>query len=653
MDRNSEQTILYIDLETYSSVDLKKAGMYRYAESEDFEILLLAYAWGDGDVYVVDFKQHNFLIPEGLLEALFSPNVKKSAFNAAFERVCLSRHFGRETPPEQWSCTAMLSRSVGLPGSLEKCGKVLGLSDQTQKLDTGSSLISFFCKPCTPTTRNEHRSRNLPQHEPEKWRDFMEYNRRDVEAERTIRTQLTTFFHAPSEQRLWEIDQRINDRGVQVDLDLAEKADQYAKQLKQSTKEEAFLLTGLSNPNSIAQLKQWIEENTGQEVSSLNKKDVADWKSSITDENVLRMLELRNGMSKSSLEKYSAMTRCTMSDGRARGVTLFYGASRTGRWAGRLVQMQNLPQNKMSDLHLDHARILLKMGSYEGLSMIFDDVPDTLSQLIRTAFIPKEGCEFVVADFSSIEARVLAWLASEKWRQEVFATHGKIYESSAEQMFGLEKGTVTKGHPLRNTGKVAELALGYGGSAGALIAMGALKIGLKEEELAPLVARWRKASPNITKLWRDVETAAKQALQEKRVAILPHGMRFYMEGFLLKCKLPSGRELAYAYPRIEQGNISYFDDNKKAGRDRTYGAKLVENIVQAIARDCLAEAMVKLDQEEIPIVFHVHDEVICEVPKNQRDYTKEVGEIMSLPIPWAQGLILTAEGYRCNYYKKD
>ncbi len=646
------KTVLSIDLETYSSVDLQDSGVYAYAESEDFQILLLAYAWDNYPVQVIDMSESKQL-PKELESALLSDFFLKTAFNANFERVCLAKYLGRTLPPEQWSCTSVMARELGLPGDLKGCGNALHFDEDKQKLKTGSALINFFCKPCTPTKSNGYRTRNLPYHNEEKWEDFKVYNIRDVETEREIRKILERFPTKDSEQALWVIDQKINDRGVQVDLDLAEKASFFDKSMKQKLKEEAFYLTGLSNPNSTPQVKTWIEEQTGIAVKSLNKADIPELREQIQDENVLRLLDVRAGLSKTSLEKYDAMLRVACSDGRVRGVTQFYGASRTGRWAGRLIQMQNLPQNKMSEDALDSARAILKQGNYRGLEMVFDDVPDTLSQLIRTAFIPKEGHRFIVADFSAIEARVLAWIASEQWRLEVFATHGKIYEASAEQMFHLPKGSVKKGDPMRQKGKVSELALGYGGSVGALISMGALKMGLEEAELKPLVDSWRRANPKITQFWWDTGNEAKNAVEEKVITSLPYGIKFYMAGPFLKCRLPSGRDLSYAYPQIQRNELTYMHAEKKQWvRTGTYGPKLVENIIQAIARDCLAETMIKLDSLGIPVVFHVHDEVICELPEGVGT-VKEICDIMSQPISWAPNLLLNAEGYECTYYKKD
>lgn len=551
-----EKRILSIDLETFSSVDLRKNVVYKYAESEDFEILLFAYAWGDDPVNIIDFTEGN-LLPTEVQQALFDPRVLKTAFNANFERVCLAKYFGQTLPPEQWSCTAVMARELGFPGSLEGAGKALGLEEEKQKMNSGRSLIQFFCKPCTPTKTNGHRSRNFPVHAKEKWELFKEYNGRDVESEREIRRILRQFYIKESEETLWAIDQRINDRGVQVDLQLAQKASDFDKMVERKLKEEALFLTGLSNPNSDAQLKQWIEEQTGVHVKSLNKSEIPELREKITNLKVLKMLDLRGGLSKTSLGKYDTMLRVTNADGRGRGVTEFYGASRTGRWAGRQIQLQNLPQNKMSMQSLDNARNLLRKGEYQGLEMLFRDVSDTLSQLIRTAFIPKEGHRFIVADFSAIEARILAWIASEKWRQEVFSTHGKIYEASVEQMFHLPKGSIKKGDPMRQKGKVAELALGYGGSSGALMSMGALKMGMEESELAPLVKSWRKANPNITAFWWDTGNAAKLTVSEKGITSLPYGVKFYMTGPLLKCRLPSGRDLSYVQPQIQKDELTY------------------------------------------------------------------------------------------------
>lgn len=646
---------LAIDIETYSSVSLQKCGVYAYAASPDFEILLFGYAWDDGPVDVIDMASGQKL-PQELQDALYDPEILKTAFNASFERTCLSAFMGRVTPPEQWSCTAVMARELGLPGSLEMVGQVIGLPEDKQKSKTGKALIRYFSIPCKATKVNGGRTRNLPQHDPDRWKLYVEYNRQDVEAERAIRYRLQKFPVLASEQDLYVIDQNINDRGVGVDTTLAAKAVEIDQIVKARLLDEAKDLTGLDNPKSATQLKSWIEEVSGYEVESLNKKMIGAVRTGTDNEAVHAMLDIRQGLSKTSTEKYSAMLRTVCSDGRIRGLTQFCGAARTGRWAGRLVQMQNLPQNKMPDKDLDCARQLVRVGDIDTLELLFDDTANVLSQLIRTAFIPKEGSRFIVADFSAIEARVLAWLADEQWRMDVFNTHGKIYEASAEQMFHLPPGSVKKGDPMRQKGKIAELALGYGGSVGAMKNMGALEMGLAEDELKPIVNSWRAANRSITKLWWDTDAAVRRCIQTKAPVDLPHGMRLRKQGPLLRLRLPNGRELSYVKPRIdEDDNITYEGTIQSSGgwgRIESYGPKFVENIVQATARDCLAEAMFRLERAGFPIVFHVHDEVICEVP-NGVSSAKELGALMGQPISWAPGLPLRADAYECEYYRKD
>ena len=645
---------LSIDIETYSSVDLRSCGVYAYAASPDFEILLFGYAYDDDPVQVIDLASGEKL-PIELQNALYDPEILKTAFNASFERTCLSAFMGKTTPPEQWSCTAVWARELGLPSSLESVGVVLGLPEDKQKLKTGKALIRYFSIPCKPTKTNGQRTRNFPHHDPEKWALYKEYNMGDVVAERAIRRKLERFPVLPSEQLLWEHDQHINDRGVGVDSVLAEEAVQIDTIIKGRLLDDAKELTGLENPKSAAQLKSWISSTAGIDVESLNKKSIPGVRAQADNDDVNRMLDIRAGLAKTSTEKYKAMLRTVGRDGRIRGLTQFYGASRTGRWAGRLVQMQNLPQNKMPDADLDIARQLVRVGDLATLEMLYDDVSGTLSQLIRTAFVPRKGCRFIVADFSAIEARVLAWLSGEKWRMDVFNTHGKIYEASAEQMFHLPAGSVKKGDPMRQKGKIAELALGYGGSVGAMKSMGALEMGLTESELKPIVDSWRAANKAITTFWWDTDAAARKTIQSKAPTKLPFDMGFYKKGPLLKLRLPNGRELSYVKPAIVEDNITYEGNIQSSGawgRIESYGPKLVENIVQAVARDCLAEAIIKLENNGFPVVFHVHDEVICEVPEGVSS-AKELGDLMSEPIPWATGLPLRADAYECEYYRKD
>ncbi len=646
-------TTLSIDIETYSPISLQDCGVYAYASHPDFEILLFGYAFDDGPVDVIDLTREEF--PEDLKKAIYDPAILKTAFNAAFERTCISSWFSKNTPPEQWSCTAVMARELGLPSTLEQVGIVLGLPDDKQKSKTGRALIRYFSVPCKPTKANGGRTRNLPEHDPARWNLYVEYNRQDVEAERAIRNKLSHFPMTREEQALWVHDQHINDRGVMVDLHFAEEAVELDHIIKDRLLQEAKDLTGLENPKSPAQLKDWITQVTGYEVESLNKKSIPEIREKVNNAKVNAMLDIRAGLAKTSTEKYAAMLRTACPDERIRGLTQFYGASRTGRWAGRLVQMQNLPQNKMPDKDLDTARQIVRAGDFELLEMCFDDIAGTLSQLIRTAFIPKPGHRFIVADFSAIEARVLAWLADEAWRMEVFNTHGKIYESSAEQMFHLEPGSVKKGNPMRQKGKIAELALGYGGSVGALKSMGALDMGLEEEELKPLVNSWRAANTAITKFWWDTDAAARRTIQTKEPVKLPHGMGFFKKGPVLKLVLPNGRELSYVKPALIDDSITYegtLQSSGAWGRIESYGPKIVENIVQATARDCLAVAIDRLETAGFPVVFHVHDEVICEVPEGVSS-AEELGTIMSEPIEWAPGLPLRADAYECEYYRKD
>lgn len=648
---------LAIDIETYSETDLTKCGVYAYAQDPVFTVLLFGYAFDDDPVRVVDLACGEKL-PQDVLDALRDDSVTKTAFNANFERTCLAAYLGFPMPPEQWSCTAVMARELGLPGSLAQVGQVIGLSEDKQKLKTGTALIRFFSIPCKPTKTNAGRTRNLPEHDPDRWALYKEYNAQDVVTEREIRKRLQKFSVIPSEQTLWEYDQRINDRGVAVDIELAENAVRFDGVIKDRLFAEAAELTGLENPKSTAQLKSWIEETSGVAVESLNKKSIGDVRKAADNDDVDRMLDIRAGLSKTSTEKYKAMLRTVCPDGRIRGLTQFCGASRTGRWAGRLVQMQNLPQNKISDADLDLARQLVRLGDLETFEMCYDDMAGTLSQLIRTAFIPKPGCRFIVSDFSAIEARVLAWLAGEKWRLDVFNTHGKIYEASAEQMFHLPPGSVKKGDPMRQKGKIAELALGYGGGIGAMKSMGALDMGLTEDELQPIVNSWRAANKAITKYWWDVDAAARKTIQTHAPSVVDRqncAVLFRMVGPLLRCTLPSGRDISYVKPKIENDDITYEGTIQASGgwgRIESYGPKLVENIVQATARDCLAEAIVRLEDQGFPVVFHVHDEVICEVPDGFSS-AEELSELMSEPLKWAPGLPLKAAAYECQYYRKD
>ena len=646
--------ILSIDIETFSSVDLTKCGVYKYTESEDFEILLFAYAFDDEDIKIIDLAQGEKL-PKEVIEAIYSTNVIKSAFNAQFERVCLSRYFSMELPIEQWRCSMVHSLTLGLPGSLENVAKCLNL--KTQKMDEGKNLIRYFSIPCKPNKSNDGRTRNLPSHDKEKWELFKEYCKRDVEVEREIRRKIENFNMTDIELRLWHLDQKINDYGVNVDMELVKNAIKCDEEYQRELMKEALNLTKLENPNSPTQLKNWLE-NRGLEVSSLSKANVKELLDKTKNPTVRRVLELRQEMSKTSVKKYDAMERAMCKDFKIRGLLQFYGAL-TGRWAGRLVQVHNLPRNNMEDLDL--ARQLLLNGDYGTLEILFDSISDVLSQLIRTAFIPSFNSRFIIADFSAIEARVIAWLAGEKWRMDVFNSHGKIYEASASQMFKVPLEKIHKGSPLRQKGKIAELALGYGGSKGALISMGALNMGLTEDELPELVAAWRKSNPNIVKLWWDIENAAISAVKEMETVNMQYGLKFSYRSGILFITLPSGRSLAYIRPRIEiderfgKDKLTYEGiepNTRKWGRVDTYGGKLTENIIQAIARDCLAESMLSLDDRGYKIAFHVHDEVVLDVPNNFGSL-EEVEDIMGMDISWAPGLPLRAEAFESNYYKKD
>lgn len=647
----SSKRRLLIDLETYSSADITKTGAFKYVEAPDFEILLLAYAWDDGPVNVIDLARGEVLEYMELRNSILDPNIVKVAHNSAFERACLSRVTGRDLPPEEWEDTMILAAMNGLPLSLDAAGAALELKDQ--KIKEGTSLISYFCKPCKPTIANGGRTRNLPKHAPDKWARFVEYCRRDVEVEQAIYYRLRDFPVTAFERRVWALDARINERGVQVDTDLAEAAIAVDEAFTTTHAAEMQRLTGLDNPNSVAQLKDWLSA-VGVNVDSLNKATVQDLKAKVSDPTTRRVLELRQLLGKTSTTKYAAMTNAVCKDSRVRGLLQYYGAGRTGRWAGRLVQVQNLPQN-----HLDgiaDVRELVKQRDLDTLELAFDSVPDVLSQLIRTAFVAKPGCTFLVADYSAIEARVIAYLAGEKWRQEVFANGGDIYCSSASAMF---KVPVVKhginGH-LRQKGKIAELACGYGGGVGALKAFGADKMGLTEDEMQQIVTQWRAASPTIPRFWRDVESAAKRALNNPgRTATVPCGVKYRMDDDALRCLLPSGRVLSYWGAWLDSdGSICFMGQNQTTRqweKTETWGGKLVENIVQAYARDCLAVAMVRLEAEGWHICFHVHDEVIVEAPEGSR--WEDVAEVMGRPIDWAPGFILRGDGYETKFYMKD
>ena len=652
---------LSIDIETRSSIEIGKAGLYRYAQSPDFEIILFAYQMNDAPVEIVDLAQGE-RIPEWIVEALQDPGITKHAYNAAFEWYCLNAA-GYKAPLEQWRCTMAHSLYCGYPAGLDATGKAVGLPQDKQKLAAGKALIRYFCVPCKPTKNNGNRTWNLPKHAPEKWELFKEYCKQDVTAENSILRRLEQFPMPKEEERLWQMDVRMNAFGVRVDEELTDGALYIDERSRQDLMGEAMGITGIDNPNSTVQLMEWLEKN-GTETDNLRKATVTDLLAGQPADNVKRMLEIRQQLGKTSVKKYEAIRKAKGEDGRVRGLTQYYGANRTGRWAGRLVQMQNLPRNYIGTL--DEARKLVEQKNYEGLRMIYGNVPDTLSQLIRTAFIPSEGNKFVVADFSAIEARVIAWLAGEQWVNEVFATHGKIYEATASQMFHVPVEKIKKGNPeysLRQKGKVATLALGYQGGTAALIAMGALDMGLTEEELPDIVARWRNANRRICDLWYRVEQAALMAMQTAQPQAV-NGLVFSLEGDLLygqtflTVQLPSGRKLFYPKPFLQENQfgklaLHYYStgSSKKWGVESTYGGKMTENIVQAVARDCLAETLKRIEDRGLHVVFHVHDEVIIDAPEETT--VDEVCGLMAEPIPWAPGLILKGAGFEGQYYKKD
>lgn len=655
---------LSIDVETYCELDIKNVGAYRYCGHPSFEIMLFAYAFDDEEVKIIDLANGE-KIPTEVRTALVTPDILKTAFNANFERSAIGKNFFSscvsikdcKMNPAQWECTMIKALTMGLPGSLDMVGKALNFEEDKQKMKEGKALIQYFCKPCKPTKVNGGRTRNLPEHDPEKWELFKEYCKQDVEVEREIRKKLSIYKTAEKEKRLWNLDQEINDRGINLDLVLAEQSIKCDEQFKDRLTKEAIELTGLSNPNSPTQLKKWLGEKVGYEVTSLTKDSIPKLLESAEDDNVKRVLELRQLMAKTSIKKYQAMVNARGVDGRVRGLLQFYGANRTGRWAGRLVQVQNLPQNHLPDL--DYARKLVREGKFDEVEFLFDSVPDTLSQLIRTAFIPSEGNRFIVADFSAIEARVIAWYASEKWRLEVFKTHGKIYEASASQMFHVPIESIKKGSDLRQKGKIAELALGYGGSVGAIKSMDKSN-SIPEEELPELVKSWRNANPNITKFWWDCDKAAKKAITDRNTVCMQYGLKFIYDPGVLFIQLPSGRRLSYIRPKIEEGQygsdvITYEgmeQTSKQWTRQETYGPKLVENIVQATARDCLAEALFNVDKAGYKTVMHVHDEIVMDVPIGFGS-VEEVNGIFAEEIEWAPGLQLKADGYECSYYMKD
>lgn len=654
-----------VDIETYSSVDLKKAGVRPYCEAPDFAVLLIAYKVDTQPTRIIDLaagrEAEPTLLPvapstllegdmEEFIQLLFDPTVVKTAYNAAFERTCLARHFGRELPPEAWSCTMVQAATLGLPGTLEQVGAVLGLDKQ--KMKEGRRLIQYFCKP------TKDGRRHFPEDAPEDWETFRRYNIRDVDVETEIRDLLARFPRPQIEHDAWALDQRINDRGVALDTTLVREAIKLDGAYSGQLLKEAKGLTKLENPNSTAQLTRWLE-GKGLEVESLDKKAIPELIAAASDDTTRRVLRLRQELAKTSVKKYEAMDRGLCQDGRVHNLLQFYGAGRTGRWAGRLVQVQNLPQNKLPDLAT--ARSLVRAGEFDLLELAFGAPPFVLSQLIRTAFIPSEGCRFIICDYSAIEARVLAWLAGEKWVLDEFRGDGLIYEATAAMMFHVPKDDIKKGGPradLRSKGKVATLACGYQGGTGALIQMGALESGIPEDELPNILQRWRKANKAIVRYWYDVEDAAIRAVQGETVT-LAHGVRFTCEAGYLFITLPSGRRLAYYQPELRPEpkfnklGITYLgtDTGKKYTRLKTYGGKLTENITQATARDCLRDAMLALDAAGYRIVMHIHDEVVLDTPVGTGSL-EEVREIMGRPLRWAPGLPLNAAGFESDFYMK-
>ena len=660
---------LSIDLETFSSVDIGKCGAWKYIESPDFEILLFAYSLNGGPVQVVDLAQGE-VIPDWVVSALHSTDFTKHAYNAAFEFGCLSKVFG-QMDPRQWRCTMFHALYAGYTSGLGATGAAMGLSEDKRKLATGKALIRYFCIPCKPTKANGGRERNYPRHDPEKWKLFKEYNEQDVVTEMEIESRLKNVVVPSWVQHQWEVDLMISQRGVAVDLELTDGALRIGAETKENLIAEAQRISGLENPNSIGQLLDWLNDSIdGEDLTNLQKKTVADLlDKGVENANVQRMLEIRQELGKTSTKKYDAIRNCACSDGRVRGLLQFYGANRTGRWAGRLVQVQNLPRTYTQNI--EYARELVKQANADALRLIYGNVSDTLSQLIRTAFVAPTGHVLIDADFSAIEARVISWLADEQWRLEVFRTHGKIYEASASQMFGVPIERIKKGNPeyaLRAKGKVAELALGYQGGPGALINMGALDMGLSEDELPEIVSRWRDANVNIRNLWNAMQDAATRVICDggtARVKNLTLAREYdaAQEQVLFTITLPSGRKLYYVNPtmtvnRFGSPSIAYTgmdQTTKKWKIVETYGGKLVENVVQAIARDALAGAVDRLEAAGLPVVFHVHDEVVIDIAPfdSPENMLKKVETIMSQEVPWAKGLPLNADGWVGTFFTKD
>jgi DNA polymerase len=652
-------TTLAIDIETYSSADIRY-GVYKYADSPDFEILLLGYAFDDEPVQVADLTREE--VPARFVQALFDRSVTKTAFNANFEMTCLRKLYP-DMPLECWECTSILSLYNSLPTGLANVAKILKLGADKQKDARGKALINYFSKPCKPTKANGGRTRNRPEDAPDKWAEYIEYNRQDVVVERAIRQKLLRLKPTETEHRYWLMDQWINGNGAKVDMQLVRNAIRMNQDYSAHLREEAVRITGLENPNSVAQLKRWVEDRIGETVTALDKKAVTELleREDIPGD-VRRVLEIRQLMGRTSIKKYEAMAQAVCSDGRIHGMFQFYGAMRTGRWAGRIVQLHNLPRSSMPIDELRAARDVVLRGDLEELEILWDNVPDVLSQLVRTAIVAEDGCRFIVDDYSAIEARVIAWLAGEKWRQDVFAKGGDIYCASASAMFGVPVVKHGVNGHLRQKGKIAELALGYGGGIGALKAMGADKMGLTDEELIDIVTKWRRASPAIVRFWWAVDAAVRKAVWNpgEIVTIRQGHLRFHCRFGALFIEHPSGRHLVYVHPHIGQNRfggeaILYAgmeQGTRTWGELETYGGKLVENIVQATARDCLAAAMLRLKNAGYKILMHVHDEVIMEVPKDKGSM-EEVTRIMSMNEPWEKGLVKNADGFEDIYYRKD
>lgn len=654
---------LFIDVETYSSVDIKESGAYKYIESPDFEILIIGYALDDGPVKIVDLAQGEEM-PEEFEEALLDPDCVKVAHNAVFERLSF-KCIGYNVPAEQWYCTSVKAAYCGLPLSLDGVSKALNLTDK--KLDTGKALIKYFSCPCKATRVNGMRTRNYPEHAPEKWEMYKEYNKYDVLAEREIFKRLEAYIIPDIERKMYVLDQNINDRGILVDMELAESAIAVDNTYTSILTQHAQQLTGLENPNSPVQIRQWVEKTTGCVVMSLSKETMPDLMKEFADyPDVIELLNIRKKLSKTSIKKYYAMLNCAMKDHRVRGTFQFYGANRTGRWAGRLLQLQNLSKNHIS--HIEVPREMIRARDWESVEMMYDDVADILSQLVRTALIASPGKVFSVADFSAIEARVISWLANEKWRMDVFRGDGKIYEATGAKMFNVPISAITKGSVLRDKSKISELALGYEGSLGALKRMGGERMGLSDTEMMSLVRKWRSANPAIVDMWKEIDEASKEAVRYQRpVSCTCRNIIFDCNGEFMTIQLPSGRKLFYYGPKFKDKKIGrsmmptrvlcyqgVVQETKQWGEIDTYGGKLTENIVQAISRDLLGNSMLNLEANDYHPVCHIHDEVLCEVPEeNAQAYYEEMASIMGTPPEWASDLPLRADGYTTPFYLKD